>query len=109
MCVVWLRAVLNHSGAELVLERRLRLPSRWWEAAGTDAAEAAAGLRSGPTVCDDDGDIATMDKSSTGVIEVYIIRAPAASSATGEPVGEQGRGTGDDYSDSSDDELTLFS
>jgi hypothetical protein len=109
----------NYSGAEVVLERRLRLPKRWWEADGAGAAETIGGPAPGRSPVDnadsdDDGDIAAMDKSSTGVIEVYVITAGVTARAeAGHSSGEQRQTRGECHSDSSDssddDDMSLFS
>ena len=110
----------DHSGAEVVLERRLRLAKRWWETEATGETETIAGPAPERPVdnidSDDDGDIAAMDKSSTGVIEVYVITARTAAAAgapaSGQSSGEQRRTSGEchsDSSDSSEDGMSLFS
>ena len=96
-------------GAEVVLERRLRLPKRWWEAAdtGLPSSRSPAGIDS-----NDDGEVATMDKSSTGVVEVYVITAGSAieneANAAGESLELQRRSSAECNSESSDDGI-LFS
>ncbi len=108
----------NHSGAEVVLERRLRLPKRWWEAKGAGEAETTSGpVPDQPPVdiidSDDDGDMAAMDKSSTGVIEVYVITAGLTAGAEARRSSEQPQKPGECRSDSSDtsdaDDMSLFS
>lgn len=110
-----------------MLERRLRLQKRWWEAAGDPTDEQNPGLMSSPpgghvddtsaanaAAFSDDDEIVAMDKSSTGVIEVYVITPGAAgkaslAAAAVDSLGAQGHRSVDEHSDSSEEEFALFS
>ena len=98
------------------------MAKRWWETETTGEAEAIAGPSPERPVdnidSDDDGDIAAMDKSSTGVIEVYVITAQTTAAAAGAPgatghSSREHRQTSGEYhsdsSDSSEDDMSLFS
>ena len=75
-------------GAEVVLERRLRLPNRWGEGGeGGDGGEGGKG-GDGEAGESDDEDTAALKASSAGVIEVYLIRHSAVS----EPVADADAG-----------------